>query len=219
MIRSLLLFSLLLHSTVAQKPAGPLQPVAHVKKWSTLSGWYPLNLYFSKFIFLWLSFKRNSSGVCRLSGSHKDREISLCSCAQRKKKHYFFDIVHHIDSLSHFSGNEPIVIARGGFSGLFPEGTQDAIGLSQDISIFLCNLQLTKDGGAFCVTGATLDNATTIAMFDPKQKTYNINGRNVQGHFSTDYTGAQIDQNVSSESYINLHFVLRKLCHTKLNKL
>lgn len=69
----------------------------------------------------------------------------------------------------------------------------------------MCNLQLTNDGGAFCVTGATLDNSTTIEMFDPKQKTYNINGRDVQGHFSTDYSGVQIENDVKSESYINLH--------------
>ncbi|MCI37274.1 glycerophosphoryl diester phosphodiesterase family protein, partial [Trifolium medium] len=95
---------------------------------------------------------------------------------------------------------------RGGFSGLFPEGSPDAIGMSQDISIFLCNLQLSKDGGAFCVTGVTIDNATTIATFDPQQKVYNIDGRDVHGHFATDYMGAQIDQNVSCESYIKLHF-------------
>ncbi|KAK7388347.1 hypothetical protein VNO78_23162 [Psophocarpus tetragonolobus] len=98
---------------------------------------------------------------------------------------------------STLSGNEPLVIARGGFSGLFPEGTPDAVALSQDISIFLCGLQLTKDGGAFCVTGTTLDNATTIEMLDPQQKTYNINGRDVQGHFAVDYEGVLIDQNVS----------------------
>ncbi|CAL0330437.1 unnamed protein product [Lupinus luteus] len=98
---------------------------------------------------------------------------------------------------STLSGNEPLVIARGGFTGLFPEGNPDAIGLSKDISTFLCNLQLTKDAGAYCLTGTTLDNSTTIAFFDPKEKTYNINGNDVRGHFSFDYTGAQIDQNVS----------------------
>lgn len=100
------------------------------------------------------------------------------------------------------SGNEPLVIARGGFSGLFPEGSEEAIGMSKDISTFLCNLQLTKDAGAYCVTGINLDNSTTIALFDPKEKTYNINGRDVQGHFSLDYTSAQIDQNVSMNQAI-----------------
>lgn len=105
-------------------------------------------------------------------------------------------------------GNEPLVIARGGFTGLFPEGSPEAIGISKDISIFLCNLQWTKDSGAFCVTGIKLDNATNIAMFDPKEKTYNINGKDVQGHFAVDYTGAQIDHNVSSESRrTNLYFL------------
>ncbi|XP_028208238.1 glycerophosphodiester phosphodiesterase GDPDL6-like isoform X2 [Glycine soja] len=98
---------------------------------------------------------------------------------------------------STLSGNEPLVIARGGFSGLFPEGSPDAIGLAQGISVFLCNLQLTKDGGAFCVTGTTLDNTTTISLVDPKEKTYNVDGKDVQGHFSFDYTGLLIEQNVS----------------------
>lgn len=116
-------------------------------------------------------------------------------------------------------GEEPLIIARGGFTGLFPEGSSDAIGISQDISIFLCNLHFTKDIGAFCVTGIKLDNTTNIAMFDPKEKTYNINGKDVQGHFLVDYTGAQIDQNVSSETSTNLLFFLTacvfcfKLCH------
>ncbi|KAL5067887.1 hypothetical protein RYX36_018774, partial [Vicia faba] len=55
--------------------------------------------------------------------------------------------------------------------------------MSKEISIFLCNVQFTKDAGAFCVTGVKLDNATTIATFDPNEKTYNINGKDVQGHF------------------------------------
>lgn len=100
------------------------------------------------------------------------------------------------------AGNEPAVIARGGFSGLYPEGIPDAISTSKDISIFLCNLQLTNDGGAFCVTGDTLDNATAVALFDPKQKVYNINGKEVKGHFSIDYDSAQMDSNVTSESCI-----------------
>ncbi|XP_020202161.1 glycerophosphodiester phosphodiesterase GDPDL7 [Cajanus cajan] len=98
---------------------------------------------------------------------------------------------------STLSGNEPLVITRGGFSGLFPEGTPDAIALAQDLSIILCNLQLTKDGGAFCVTGNTLDNSTTIETLDPKEKSYKMNGKDVHGHFSVDFTSVQIDQNVS----------------------
>ncbi|KAJ1382400.1 PLC-like phosphodiesterase, TIM beta/alpha-barrel domain superfamily [Sesbania bispinosa] len=139
MIRSLFLISLLLHATLAQKPALPNHPAAlpnhpaapvPVQKWSTLSGcpWW----------FFWTLPRRRSRS----------------NWAITRYKH------------------------------------------------FLCNLQMTKDGGAFCVTGNTLDNATTIAMFDPKEKTYNVNGRDVQGHFSVDYTGAQMDQNVSMNQAI-----------------
>jgi hypothetical protein len=55
------------------------------------------------------------------------------------------------------------------------------------------------------VTGINLDNATSIATFDPKEKTYNINGKDVKGHFMVDYTGAQISNNVTSESSTNLY--------------
>ncbi|XP_058725901.1 glycerophosphodiester phosphodiesterase GDPDL7-like [Vicia villosa] len=103
---------------------------------------------------------------------------------------------------STLSGNEPLVIARGGFTGLFPEGSSEAIGISKEISIFLCNVQFTKDAGAFCVTGGKLDNTTTIAMFDPNEKTYNINGNDVRGHFMVDYTAAQINHNVSMNQAI-----------------
>ncbi|XP_027338398.1 glycerophosphodiester phosphodiesterase GDPDL7-like [Abrus precatorius] len=103
---------------------------------------------------------------------------------------------------STLSGNEPLVIARGGFTGLFPEGSTEAIAISKDISIFLCNVQFTKDSGAYCVTGIKLDNTTNIAMFDPKEKTYNIYGQEVRGHFAVDYTGSQIDQNVSMNQAI-----------------
>ncbi|XP_045787429.1 glycerophosphodiester phosphodiesterase GDPDL7-like [Trifolium pratense] len=103
---------------------------------------------------------------------------------------------------STLSGSKPVVVARGGFTGLFPEGSTEAIGISKEISIFLCNLQFTKDAGAFCVTGIKLDNATNIATFDPKLKTYKINGKDVQGHFMVDYTGAQIDHNVTMNQAI-----------------
>ncbi|CAJ1944796.1 unnamed protein product [Sphenostylis stenocarpa] len=98
---------------------------------------------------------------------------------------------------STLSGKEPLVIARGGYSGLFPEGTPDAIALARDMSILLCNLQLTRDGGAFCLTGSALDNATTIEYFDQKQNTYNIDGKDVKGHFSVDYTADQVGMNIS----------------------
>ncbi|QHO50493.1 hypothetical protein HN51_002296 [Arachis hypogaea] len=94
------------------------------------------------------------------------------------------------------SGNEPLVVSRGGFSGLFPEGTPNALAFAKDTTI-LCNLQLTKDGGAFCVTGTTLDKSTNINVFDPnKTRTYNINGKNVEGYFAVDYTAKDIDENV-----------------------
>ncbi|KAL5066231.1 hypothetical protein RYX36_027968 [Vicia faba] len=151
MIRSFFLFSLFLHSTLAQIPAIPLDHAIPQKPVTP-----------------------------RKHATHHKHATPIL-----------------VKKWSTLSGNEPIVIARGGFSGLYPEGTPDAISASKGISTFLCNLQLSKDGGAFCVTGDTLDNATTVALFDPKQKVYNINGKNVKGHFSIDYDSSQIDSNVT----------------------
>ena len=60
---------------------------------------------------------------------------------------------------------------------------------------------MTKDGFGMCLTGIKLDNATNIAEFDPKgTKTYNVNGKDVQAHFSVDYTMEQLANNVTCES-------------------
>ncbi|XP_034699612.1 glycerophosphodiester phosphodiesterase GDPDL7-like [Vitis riparia] len=100
------------------------------------------------------------------------------------------------------NGDEPVVIARGGFSGLFPESSQFAhqIALSTSLSnvILYCNLQLTKDSVGICQTDIRLDNSTNIAAVFPKsQKTYTINGENVQGWFALDYTSDQLFNNVT----------------------
>ncbi|KAF6169969.1 hypothetical protein GIB67_034361 [Kingdonia uniflora] len=75
------------------------------------------------------------------------------------------------------SGDAPSVIARGGFSGLFPEASQFAyqLALSTSLSnvILFCDLQLTKDESGICKSDLRLDNSTNIALIYPKgQKTY-----------------------------------------------
>ncbi|XP_007011972.2 PREDICTED: glycerophosphodiester phosphodiesterase GDPDL7 [Theobroma cacao] len=100
------------------------------------------------------------------------------------------------------SGQPPLVIARGGFSGLFPESSSFANDManqlkSTDVALF-CNLQLTKDGIGICLSDIRLDNSTTIGMIFPKDsKTYNINGQQVKGWFAVDYTSDVIFNNVS----------------------
>ncbi|KAF5445738.1 hypothetical protein F2P56_034768 [Juglans regia] len=100
------------------------------------------------------------------------------------------------------NGERPLVIARGGFSGLFPESSSFANQMAQTLSlpdtVLFCNLQLTKDGIGICLSDIRLDNSTNIAMVYPKgQKTYDVNGKQVHGWFAVDYTIDQLLNNVS----------------------
>ncbi|XP_044464339.1 glycerophosphodiester phosphodiesterase GDPDL7-like [Mangifera indica] len=112
------------------------------------------------------------------------------------------------------NGAEPLVVARGGFSGLFPESSDAAnTFLKPPMSLsnvtVLCNLQLTKDGVGICTTDIRLDNSTNIGMIYPNgQSTYAINGQDLKGWFSLDYKADQLfnnvslTQNVFSRSYL-----------------
>ncbi|XVE97491.1 hypothetical protein REPUB_Repub03eG0024300 [Reevesia pubescens] len=99
-------------------------------------------------------------------------------------------------------GEAPLVIARGGFSGLFPESSTFANDMANQLKLtevaLFCNLQLTKDGVGICLSDIRLDNSTTIGMIFPKDsKTYNINGQQVKGWFAVDFTSDVIMNNVS----------------------
>ncbi|CAH2069572.1 unnamed protein product [Thlaspi arvense] len=100
------------------------------------------------------------------------------------------------------NGQEPAVVARGGFSGLFPESSASANDLAISTSspglTMLCNLQMTKDGVGICLSDIRLDNATTISTLFPKaQKTYTVNGEDLKGWFALDYSADTIFSNVS----------------------
>ncbi|KAK4275377.1 hypothetical protein QN277_018469 [Acacia crassicarpa] len=91
------------------------------------------------------------------------------------------------------SGSPPLVIARGGFSGLFPDSSVDAYKFALATSIpnvvLWCDVQLTKDGAGICLPDIKLDNATNIAqVFPNKDRNYTINGVPTRGYFSVDYT-------------------------------
>ncbi|CAN6246888.1 unnamed protein product [Urochloa humidicola] len=100
------------------------------------------------------------------------------------------------------SGRPPQVIARGGFSGLFPDSSQFAYQFAlstslPDVALF-CDLQFSSDGFGFCKTGLTLDNSTTVSEVFPKmEKTYKVDGEDVHGWFSLDFTSDQLVQNVT----------------------
>ncbi|WVZ77578.1 hypothetical protein U9M48_025432 [Paspalum notatum var. saurae] len=100
------------------------------------------------------------------------------------------------------SGRPPQVIARGGFSGLFPDSSQFAYQFALSTSlpdvVLFCDLQFSSDGMGFCKTGLLLDNSTTVSETFPKmQKTYKVHGEDVLGWFSLEFTADQLAQNVT----------------------
>ncbi|XP_047342759.1 glycerophosphodiester phosphodiesterase GDPDL3-like [Impatiens glandulifera] len=110
----------------------------------------------------------------------------------------FLDFVHvfTLRLLKFFSvstGNPPLVVSRGGFSGLFPDSSELAYKWSGLLSLpnssYWCDLQLTKDGAGICFPDLILQEKTDIAtVFPNKNSTYTVNGVSVQGWFSLDFT-------------------------------
>ncbi|XXG58911.1 hypothetical protein AAC387_Pa04g1096 [Persea americana] len=108
-----------------------------------------------------------------------------------------------IQKWSTFSGEAPLIVARGGYSGLFPESSEyayqfaTATGISGGVGLF-CDLQLTKDGAGICRADLRLDNSTNIGDIFPKgKKSYPVNGKPVSGWFSVDFTVDQMFSNVT----------------------
>ncbi|KAK8468514.1 hypothetical protein PHAVU_006G050400 [Phaseolus vulgaris] len=99
------------------------------------------------------------------------------------------------------SGNPPLVIARGGFSGIFPDSSEKAyiFGVTASLKnvIVWCDVQLTKDSQGICVPNVKLENATDIAQNNKyKSKSYQVNGVQTDGYFSVDYTLKDLRSNV-----------------------
>ncbi|GLT61631.1 hypothetical protein SLA2020_343250 [Shorea laevis] len=93
------------------------------------------------------------------------------------------------------SGDAPLVIARGGFSGIFPDSSYQAYALALITSvpdvILWCDVQLTKDGVGICFPNPNLGNSTDIGYLpssNNQQKVYQVDGAPVKGWFSVDYT-------------------------------
>ncbi|KAK8654854.1 hypothetical protein V6N13_107450 [Hibiscus sabdariffa] len=91
------------------------------------------------------------------------------------------------------SGGPPLVIARGGFSGLFPESSIYANDIVKQLNhtkmALSCNLQLTKDGIGICLSDIRLDSCTNIGtVFPDDSNTYNVNGQQIKGWFAVDFT-------------------------------
>lgn len=112
--------------------------------------------------------------------------------------------------ISHpYAGNAPLVIARGGYSGIFPGSSQFAyqfaLATSLKETVLLCDLQLTKDGAGICLSNLKLDNSTTISTAFPKRdSTYSVNGQSLHGWFSVDFTSDELLSNVTSKYIVVL---------------
>ncbi|KAI0488846.1 hypothetical protein KFK09_028685 [Dendrobium nobile] len=90
------------------------------------------------------------------------------------------------------SGDVPAVVAKGGFSGLFPDSSDYAYKFTKITgspdTISWCDVQLTKDGIGLCLPDIKLDNCTNISQYFPDgKKSYVINGVPTMGWFSVDY--------------------------------
>lgn len=86
-----------------------------------------------------------------------------------------------------------MVIARGGFSGLFPDSSLNAYQFASALSVpdlvLWCDVQLTKDAVGICFPSLDLQNSSVIKQVFPNaSKTYAVNGVSTQGYFSIDFT-------------------------------
>ncbi|KAH9607223.1 hypothetical protein KSS87_021287 [Heliosperma pusillum] len=91
------------------------------------------------------------------------------------------------------NGSLPLVIARGGFSGLFPDSSSTAYSMalitSAPDSVLWCDVQLTSDGFGICFPNIMLNNASNVERVYPKQdSSYIVDGVKKDGYFSVDFT-------------------------------
>ena len=97
------------------------------------------------------------------------------------------------------------MVARGGYSGIFPDHTSAAYlfanAMSMSDVVLLCDLQLTSDGVGICRSDLRLENSTNIADVLPgAEKTYKVNGIPLRGWFAVDFTAEQIFSNLTGSS-------------------
>ncbi|XP_019197963.1 PREDICTED: glycerophosphodiester phosphodiesterase GDPDL7-like [Ipomoea nil] len=99
-------------------------------------------------------------------------------------------------------GGEPVIVANGGMSGVFPESSWASYtyGVAQNLegSPVLCDLKLTKDNYGYCLDKMLLQNTTSIAEIYPnKRNTYDVNGRKLTGWFGLDFDSSVLFANVT----------------------
>ncbi|RLM64643.1 glycerophosphodiester phosphodiesterase GDPDL3-like [Panicum miliaceum] len=131
------------------------------------------------------------------------------------------------------SGKAPAIVAKGGFSGLFPDSSEDAYRFVQYASlpdtILYCDVRLTKDELGICLPDIKMDNCTNIAyIYAQGQKSYLVNGVPTSGWFSVDYNITELGQvtlvrSISSRTpsliQIPIQYLLLKTCSPNSNLL
>ena len=90
--------------------------------------------------------------------------------------------LHFLDVFLFWAGKPPVVIARGGFSGVFPDSSSKAyefvsVTTSPNVAVW-CDLQLTKDGVGICFPNPNLYNYSDDKDVYPNNKEW----------FSVDFT-------------------------------
>jgi len=96
---------------------------------------------------------------------------------------------------------------------LFPDSSLIAYDFATQLSlkgtILYCDLQLSKDKVGFCLSSFRLDNTTNIAqLFPDAKKTYNVNGKQVQGWFPLDFPADVLLNEVSCKFLTSLYAYL-----------
>ncbi|XP_051203314.1 glycerophosphodiester phosphodiesterase GDPDL3-like [Lolium perenne] len=105
--------------------------------------------------------------------------------------------IQPVSSHKTLRGEAPLVIAKGGFSGVFPGSSQDAYNFAALASMpdtsWWCDVQLTKDAVGICLGNIDMKNSTTIATAYPARKsTYVVDGAPKAGWFSVDFNMSEL---------------------------
>ncbi|CAA0814003.1 Glycerophosphodiester phosphodiesterase GDPDL4 [Striga hermonthica] len=89
-------------------------------------------------------------------------------------------------------GSAPLVIANGGFSGIFADSSSVAYSLAVQSGLpnllVSCDLMLTKDDHGICFPNIMLQNSSDIDFVYPnRSSSYIVNGVQTKGFFSVDF--------------------------------
>lgn len=95
-------------------------------------------------------------------------------------------------------GKAPLVIARGGFSGLFPDSSVTAYSFVSATSVpdavLWCDVQLTKDGVGICFPNVTMSKYSDVEYTYPERKnSYLLNGVPTHDWFTIDFTSKDLN--------------------------